>query len=576
METSNTTITSEQLKLALEKAKADSVYGKELQKRLESGKYDTQLSEIGVKRTPTGLQRVETRGQELGADIKQIGTDIGSDLKQGRADAAKTIEAYKSGEQGLGQTAIQAVKQSAGFATSVFGDALKGIVKSVLSQADETAVKEGVGKIASSAMDTMAKYEELQKTNPTKSKVVNLALAGIPNASLTVKDILDGYEKLKTTNPVLADSIGATLNIVSLASDVVGLGEVASLAKTGVKKTVEIASEVAAKTAAKAKSAVNTLDSAVVSSTEGAIAKGKEVFAKASEAATPTKTLEETIGQVVQGKVDDIEKAKKAFTSVDTTDVKSYSELGKKFEEKIPELSKVVDTELSKDVTEYTVKQLATKVPTKSGKAVVVNYVSNALKDLKELYKTIGDVAKQANIESMIKKGKFTRKEVNDISRTYNSEFGQKAFSKTTGEPLTSVNAERYDITRSGLKNVARQGIGGAAAKAADETMSSIYNTQRLIKRNIEAVNKLKQRINERGLLEKVGHYVSKYADILTGGSIRGLVGGLLPRGAGYKVLNALDLEEHLAKNLKAIENALKSKTDDEIISQVTNNLWMK
>jgi len=327
METSNTTITSEQLKLALEKAKADSVYGKELQKRLESGKYDTQLSEIGVKRTPTGLQRVETRGQELGADIKQIGTDIGSDLKQGRADAAKTIEAYKSGEQGLGQTAIQAVKQSAGFATSVFGDALKGIVRSVLSQADETAVKEGVGKIASSAMDTMSKYEELQKTNPTKAKVVNLALAGIPNASLTVKDILDGYEKLKTTNPVLADSIGATLNVISLASDVVGLGEVSSLAKTGVKTAGGIASDVA-KGVAKSASGVGNVTSDLVSGVSDvasnvkasgvgqivsdlaervprAIERGKEKLAEASVRAEKIKSSTPAVQNAIKSNLDE-------------------------------------------------------------------------------------------------------------------------------------------------------------------------------------------------------------------------------------------------------------------------------
>ena len=42
-------------------------------------------------------------------------------------------------------------------------------------------------------------------------------------------------------------------------------------------------------------------------------------------------------------------------------------------------------------------------------------------------------------------------------------------------------------------------------------------------------------------------------------------MGGLLPRGVGYKTLNALDLEKHLKKNLEVIQKAIKSKSDDEI-----------
>jgi hypothetical protein len=43
-----------------------------------------------------------------------------------------------------------------------------------------------------------------------------------------------------------------------------------------------------------------------------------------------------------------------------------------------------------------------------------------------------------------------------------------------------------YENTRKALKSVARSGIKGDAAKLADEAMSNLYNTQRLIKKNIE------------------------------------------------------------------------------------------
>jgi hypothetical protein len=130
-----------------------------------------------------------------------------------------------------------------------------------------------------------------------------------------------------------------------------------------------------------------------------------------------------------------------------------------------------------------------------------------------------------------------------------------------------------YENTRKAIKDVARSGINGEKAKLADQTMSSILNTQTLIKKNIEAVNKLQQRIQEMGLLGKFGHAVTKYADLLTGGTIRGVIGGLLPRGAGYKVMNALDLEEVLGRNLNIINNAIKSGKEADIQKILNNSL---
>jgi len=95
------------------------------------------------------------------------------------------------------------------------------------------------------------------------------------------------------------------------------------------------------------------------------------------------------------------------------------------------------------------------------------------------------------------------------------------------------------------------------------------FVTQELIEKNVEAVNKLQQKINERGLVEKLGYNFAKYADILTGGTVRGFIGGILPRGAGYKTMNALDLEDALRGNLDIVEKALKSKTDKELINNL-------
>lgn len=232
-------------------------------------------------------------------------------------------------------------------------------------------------------------------------------------------------------------------------------------------------------------------------------------------------------------------------------------------------MSKVVDSDLAQDTTRYSLDSLKTIKKTKAGQDVAVDFVTDALTQLDELYTTIGDAVKATDIRDLLNQAKqfgLTRQEVNDIARIYGQEFGQKAFSKT-GDALTSVNAQRFENVRKGLKDVARQGIGGDTAKAADKTMSQLYNTQRLIQKNIEAVNKLRQKIQDRGLLEKLGHTATKSLDMLSGGTIRGLVGGLLPRGAGYKVMNALDLEERLIKNLDIIQKATQGKTVKEIES---------
>jgi hypothetical protein len=284
--------------------------------------------------------------------------------------------------------------------------------------------------------------------------------------------------------------------------------------------------------------------------------------------------LDETIGKVIQGKTKDIEKAKTAFGEIDTKGVTTFSDLSSKFDEKIVELSKVVDDELAKDVTKYGFDDFLITQQTKNGTKVQSNYVVRALEDLKELYTKIGDDVSLAEVDDLITRvdaDGITKQEVNNLARQYGEEFSQKAFSKT-GEPLTGINAQRFENTRSGIKETARMSIGGDAAKAADEKLSTVFNTRDLINKTVENVNKLKQKINERGLLEKLGNQAVKAIDALSGGLVRGAVGGLLPRGVGNKVMNALDLEQALSSNLEIIQNALNA-TDDSVFLKAIKQL---
>lgn len=278
------------------------------------------------------------------------------------------------------------------------------------------------------------------------------------------------------------------------------------------------------------------------------------------------KTLEQAVGQIAQGTTEAIRPVQTALQVVDTSKVKTYSDLLGQINKKVPELAGVVDNELAKDATLYKLGDLALKQTTKTGRELSTDYVSKGLNELKDFYTATGNEIAKADIEDLIAKANLeglTRKEVNDIARLHGRELNAY---NANGQLASGITKQAVENTRQGLKDIARQGIGGEEARLADQQLSALYDTQQLIEKNVEAVNKLQQKINERGLVEKIGYNFAKYADILTGGTLRGVVGGILPRGAGYKTMNALDIEDALRGNLDIVEKALKSKNDKELI----------
>lgn len=340
--------------------------------------------------------------------------------------------------------------------------------------------------------------------------------------------------------------------------DFKALGDVA---KTGLEIGTTISAPGATKVAAKG--VINLTTKA----TEAGVQTGKQLVSQGKTAlAAKLPTPVEAVKQVIQGKTKDVVSGVKGLKEVSTEGVKKYSQLATKVDDAIKNLSKKVDDALDNKVP-VQLKKLSLSGTTTAGKKVVVDYVSRGLGHLKEVYKAIGDDIASKNIDELVKKARnvgLTRKEVNDLARTYGMEFGEKAFGKT-GEALTSVNAKMFENTRKALKIVARQGMKGGKAEVIDKSISALFRVKKLVANNAEAVNKLAQKIQERGLLEKIGYQVTKAADVLTGGTLRGVMGGLLPRGVGYKVMNALDLEKVLERNLKIITKALEAG-DEELI----------
>ncbi len=289
------------------------------------------------------------------------------------------------------------------------------------------------------------------------------------------------------------------------------------------------------------------------------------------------KEVSDTVGKIIQGKIKDRPRALKVLEEIDTEGVKTFGELGGRIKEKSSAVLKELDKFLDKQIGSYKVKDLTTKTVVKSkiGKDVVVkqNFVSDALGQLKELYRKIKaprELAEITILERKLKAQGLTVKEINNLSRMYGREFGKKAFSKVTKEPLTSINAQAYENTRKGLKSTARGKIRGDIPKTMDEKVSNMINTENLIAKMEEKVSQLNQRIEKRGLGEKLGRIGFNVIDIITGRTMSGFLrAGFIPRGGGLKTLNALDIEKNLNKNLKILEKLLKTTDDNTFIKGI-------
>lgn len=486
-------------------------------------------------KTQTTTELSKTFGQDFWGDIKETGSALKNTLF-GTADKVQGItQMERTGEQGKATGFLKKVGTTLGGISQGVGDILMGAGKAILPQSAEEKVKTGVISGVEKALPIL---NELDK------------MVGSP-----VGTRIEAYKNLPEKDKATID---AFLGTAMFAADIAGFGLGGKAVSGGARAGGEILEQAGKKTLG----AVEDISRGIGEMGEQVI---RDVGSTIKKQTSPMKA----IGEVLQGKSKDIKSGIKALAELDTTGVKTFKELYSKINSRITELANVVDKDLAVDIVGKKLKDLVLTAKTKGGAIVKLNPVKNALNQLDELYTKIGDVVEKANIKEIITKATkegLTPLEINNLARIYGQEFGEKAFSKA-GEALTSVNAKMYENTRKALKNLARQGIKGDAAKMADEAMSALYNTQTLVKKNIEAVNKITQKIRERGLFEKIGASLSKYGDVLTGGSLRGFIGGMLPRGAGYKVMNALDIEELLEKNLKIIQDAIKSGSDKDIIN---------
>ena len=268
--------------------------------------------------------------------------------------------------------------------------------------------------------------------------------------------------------------------------------------------------------------------------------------------------VDDLAGRIVQGTKADKIKASKALADIDVKGVKSYEELGTSVKTRISDLAAKQDEVLDATGLTFKLEDFAEKI----GGGTSQNRVTEALDNLQELYVKTSDPQNAQRIKAILAEGNtsgLTLKEVNQIAREYGQEFGGKAFSKVTGEPLTSVNAQAFENVRSGVKEVVRDKLPDGVAKELDLRMSDLFRTKKLVEKLSEQSNKILQKTAS-GKFAKLRKAVVSVLDFATFGVPSQFIRQSVDSPGSF-TLNALELEQQLPGLLKQLEKATASNS---------------
>ena len=254
----------------------------------------------------------------------------------------------------------------------------------------------------------------------------------------------------------------------------------------------------------------------------------------------------------------------RVLTDIDTKKIKTYESFDREVKTQIKKFAQIQDEILAADKTKFARENFTRSVDLGDGKKASINYVDEALNSLDELYSTIGELEKRAVVnQARIKFNEqgLTKKEINDLARIYGAEGN--SFTRA-GELKSGRNAIAYEKTRKELKQSVRDLMDTNETKILDQKMSDLYSVQKNTERMVKEVQKLQNRMQERGFGEKVGGIVGTAVDTMTGNALGGFFRKIIvPRGGGLKLNNAINLQENLAKNLKDFSKLAKKKGVD-------------
>ena len=535
------------------KANPNTDYAKQAYNLIKSGKFDQQAQQEGIDLSWAGRPALKQQSaqpiqpEKPSASKEIIGNTIET-YKNAPSDFMKSIQPGAE----LIQKGIDTGNQKTDSYLGGVGNRIKG-----QGMIMGGAVESALGAAVSGINTVFAPITGLAKTltdhisnaiisNPTvmKDPTVNKFLDFINNSQ-------NELSSLAKAHPEAVRNIGNALQLALIAAG----------AKTGVaEKPVGTVEGIVSGT----KEALESAKGGAMDIVQGV----KELPGKISEKVNPTPTLPEVTGRITGAIGGEVSVAQRGLQGVDlNTPLKKgaeYSDLSKRFDTSIKSNLKSVDEVLSKDNTSYSSNELTQRTPTgKFG----INYVKQAIQDLKDFYsgtKDVDSLEKVKILEKKLNTDGLTAKEVNDLSKEYGSKFNAfKANNQIKGGKI-AAGAENV---RSGLKDTARGLIKDPEVAKLDKQTSDMIKTKEMVDDLNTKVDKFKNNYRPGTPLQKFSATIVRLADRVSGGILKGAikeVTGKAGAGEGTK-LDILQLQNELQKNIDLFNKVQSMKPEDAI-----------
>lgn len=354
------------------------------------------------------------------------------------------------------------------------------------------------GQIAGGAGDIIGEVVSQFLPDSVKSKIGDAA-----------KFVSDRVNQIPGMTPEIAKSLGDVFNAVTLLG-----GE--KFTPSVIEKTGQIASDIG-------ETAGNTAQG-IKDTVSGAASKIKE-------SVYPSLTESEKIGKIIQGKIKDIAPAQRTFealpSDIGPIEKMSPKELSDTISKKIIKSNlDSVDAQFSQDTSGgHSIKSLGQVIG--DGKsAIKVNYVQNAIDELKTYYTKTGDIQGLSDMKSLENKAKInglTSQDINNLARTHGGTIN--AFN-ANGEAASGLSKQAAENTRSGLKSTARNLLAKSNPEAAaeatrlDKEVADAIRTKNLLDKQVETANKAIQKNGKESSFTKLKSNIKNHPIISTGAAL--------------------------------------------------------
>lgn len=476
-------VTSQQIQMALQRAKTDAAYGAELQKRLETGNYDAQLSELGITRTPQGLKKTTEVATVSETESPSLGESITESIKTRSQNIADIQSGRQAGESAVGEL-IGKVSPQAEAAIKPAVSAYNKVASLVPGTPGVAEAGQAVGLFGDVMGSLLGAITPKKWKQFGEEKAAQIAKTGLGKLGI---DTIEKYDAWAKENPMTAKNIEGAINVASILPVGKGVGVVTEVGEVAAEQGAKVAGKVATQ-AGKAGTRVGEMASGVskvagdviptrqqlvsdqltkaLDLTQGDvsnillstgndvgefIARNNLIKGNKKETVAAVKELTDQQYKVVR---DNIKQVTKDYTSKEIADVKKSLSVLKKEVKDIPGLEKVYS-------------QVVSLGKKSTYKLEDVQKIKELLDDQFSLYKATGDVkdvtkAKGlANVRKSLKE--FIEKEVRD---TTGADIAQLNNDVATGKSIINLSTKRSTrgLTRA---NVSLSDLGAFAGGSA-------------------------------------------------------------------------------------------------------------